>query len=353
MIRANTLKKLLANKKIGTTAAVILLFNAGTGPAIPFTPAIFSNPGYLPTTLAFLLFTMVSGFSCLFIIEAMQSIPGNSCFQGEIQFGTLINFYFGPVTHGIGQLLLYFSIISNIIQGIVLASQSIDWLIIDLFSKTCGLTWTFKWICTARPIETSLPSPFELTFMVFTLGLLVVVALSLPLGLSNLDDNLFVQYFAFAVSLLIGIQWISSSPSYSILRIPAATDFTRNYKNYGCICGTIMLNLSLTTIIPTWINIKKSKVNAQKTVWSALSVTCAYYVILGLFLAAAFDTDLSQSNEGNILTILNSKGIPPILTKISVYAFTFFMLIPSIPVNMIIAKQNLSQTETPMCIFKK
>ena len=102
-----------------------MLFNALTGPGIPFTPQLFSAAGGgLVATLAFFAsVAVISGISVLLIVEAMQAIPGNKHFQGTVEFGTLINFYFGKVTHLFGQLLLYGALQSNAIQSIVISAQ--------------------------------------------------------------------------------------------------------------------------------------------------------------------------------------------------------------------------------------
>ena len=49
--------------------------------------------------------------------------------------------------------------------------------------------------------------------------------------------------------------------------------------------------------------------------------------------------------QNNVMTTLLQFGKPPILTKFMVYIFSFVMLIPSIPVNLIISKENLFQNE--------
>ena len=64
-----------------------------------------------------------------------------------------------------------------------------------MFKKTCGLALSGPhtgWICVDRAGE--LPSPFGNTFMLTTLGFMIVLLLVIPLGLSNLDDNMWVQY---------------------------------------------------------------------------------------------------------------------------------------------------------------
>ena len=93
-------------KTIGFGGGVALLFNAATGPGLPFTPTNFQDPGWLFTILSFFLFALISGYSILFIVEAMQAIPGNKYFQGDVEYATLINFYFDPLHHLVGQILL-------------------------------------------------------------------------------------------------------------------------------------------------------------------------------------------------------------------------------------------------------
>lgn len=188
--RTTTISRLLGSRKIPAFGAIALIYNAATGPGIPFTPSFFTNPGYLVATFMFLFFTVISGFSALLIVEALQAIPGNSHFQGDVEFATLINFYFDPVYHVIGQAFLYGSLQSNAIQGIVLSAQATDYLLADISGRTCGLTMGFKWICVQSANSNNSPSPFGSEWMLFTLGLIVVLCICLPLGFMNLDDNM-------------------------------------------------------------------------------------------------------------------------------------------------------------------
>jgi amino acid permease len=70
-------------KTIGFFGGLCLLFNAVTGPGIPYTPRMFGieGSGAFLSILSFIIFATLSGFSVLLIIEAMQSIPGNKHFQ--------------------------------------------------------------------------------------------------------------------------------------------------------------------------------------------------------------------------------------------------------------------------------
>ena len=108
LTRRDTFQKLLSSKTITFFPAVCLLVNAMTGihndlvffspytytstyfigPAIPFTPQNFQNAGWFLTVLFFIFFAVVSSYCCLFMVEAMQAIPGNRHFQGNVEFAT-------------------------------------------------------------------------------------------------------------------------------------------------------------------------------------------------------------------------------------------------------------------------
>ncbi|KAH9276493.1 hypothetical protein BASA83_001196 [Batrachochytrium salamandrivorans] len=341
LARADTLSRLLKTKRIGFIGALALIFNSASGPGVPFTASNFQSPGFLYTTLIYLVFVFISGFSVLFIIEAIQAIPGNLHFQGTVEYATLINFYFEPWQHITGQVFLYGALQSNAIQNIILASQASDQLLVALFGKTCGLALDHAvtgWVCVSH--TGNLPSPFGYTFMLFTLGFLIVMVLVIPLGIMNMDDNLGVQIGAFFISILILIQWCSSSfiTGLDLSKMPIIAPPS---WSYGQVVGTVMLNLAITTIIPSWINLKRKDVNAQHVVWTSLSFVTCVFVGFGCILALGFD--IGPSN--NILPVLSQIGPPVLLSKITVFLFAYVMLIPSIPVNLIISKGNLFQNK--------
>lgn len=187
--RKSTIKSLLSSKTISFFGSVCLLFNAATGPGIPYTPALFQDPGYIPALATFFLVMLLSGFSILFTIESLQAIPGNAHFQGDVEYATLINFYFGPTFHMIGQAILYGALQSNIVQAIIISVQTTDYLFASIW-KTCGITYQFHSLCISEISNTSQASPFGSNNMIITFGLMVVLCLSIPLGLMNLDDNM-------------------------------------------------------------------------------------------------------------------------------------------------------------------
>jgi hypothetical protein len=79
--------------------------------------------------------------------------------------------------------------------------------------------------------------------------------------MSNVDDNMWIQYVAFGLSLAMGSQWMSCT--YEGLKgnlLQAAAPLGHNYANA---VGPIMLNFAIITIIPTWVNIKVFLINIE------------------------------------------------------------------------------------------
>jgi len=79
--RNKTLKKLLDTKTVGFAGGVTLLINGILGPGLIPTPQIFSVSGLVIPALTFIFFAVFSTICAQFIVEAMQTIPGNKHFQ--------------------------------------------------------------------------------------------------------------------------------------------------------------------------------------------------------------------------------------------------------------------------------
>ncbi|KAJ3392069.1 hypothetical protein HDU92_008667 [Lobulomyces angularis] len=335
--RRATINKLLKSKTVAFFPGICLLINAMTGPAIPFTAQLFQSGGYVPTLLLFLLFAILSTFCCLFIVEAMQAIPGNKHFQGTVEFATLINFYFGDTAHLIGQICLYGAVQSNAVQSIALSAQG--------------------FLCVSSP--STLPSPFGETLMIFTSGFLLVLVISIPLGFLNLDDNIGIQIGAFILTVLMMLQWVIGSilvrsESISSLTLQALENnstYSETFndgqldvvgKDFLGLTGNIMLSLAFTFVVPSWVNLKKKDVNTQGALWASSGISIILYIMIGIFPALAYNF---TSKNNNMITPISLYGVPVILSKITTYAFPIIMLLPSIPVSFLVTQNNLVQNE--------
>ncbi|KAJ3306271.1 hypothetical protein HDV03_000191 [Kappamyces sp. JEL0829] len=289
--------------------------------------------------MSYVIFTLLAGWCNLFLIEAMQAIPGNKYFQGDVEFSTLINFFFGPRLHLAGQFLLYCALQSNSIQCLVLTAQATDQFITHIFGKTCGLSMSFRWICVP-PSETLSPSPFANTMMIFTLGLLVAMLFSIPLFFYDLDRSVSLTVGASCLSLCVALAWVGMSIDAGLeaSRMPTSTRFG---IDYGQTMGTVMLNLGCATVVPSWINIKSNIVHTQSVMWTTLTASSLFYLIIGIFFSLGFDSNESK----NSLQALIQTGNPTLLAQITVALYAYLMLLPSVPVNCIVSSQNLIQNQ--------
>ncbi|TPX46438.1 hypothetical protein SeLEV6574_g03238 [Synchytrium endobioticum] len=332
--RSSTLQRLSNTKTIGLVGGITLLVNGMTGTGIPFIAPLFQQAGWVIPILLFIFFAIVATFCSLFIVEAMQAIPGNRYFQGTVEFGTLINFYFGQTEHIIGQIFLYGALQSSAIQAIILSAQTMDNVLIDIFHRSCGLSLgpNSGWSCVS---ELANGSPFGNEWMLFTGGILLVAILCVPMGMVDLDSNVWLQIVSFAVTLLVFLQWLIAGTLAGIHQgyVPVVG------AGFESVVGVIMLNFAFTTIVPSWINIKLKDVNTQATLWYSVGISLVIYMIVGIIPGMAFNIPVGS----NLLPALNVQGVPQALSKATTYIFSIVALITSIPVFFIVARDNLVQ----------
>ncbi|KAI8812088.1 hypothetical protein BJ742DRAFT_674204 [Cladochytrium replicatum] len=328
--RAVTLNRLLRAKTVGFLGGLSLLVNAMSGPGIPFVPALFQKSGWVLPIFAFVVFTIVSSLSVLFIVEAMQAIPGNKHFQGTVEFGTLINFYFGKKAHLTGQFFLYGALISQAVQSIVLTSQAADDITRRIFGNTWGLVINngLRWDHSGSGL-------FDQPVL-FTVGYLVTIVLTIPLGFVNLDDNIQIQIGAFFLMFVVLLHWIVAS--FTSPEVFKPSRLLPIGDELSSVAGVVLLNLAFTVVVPSWINLKRKDVNAQLTVWSATTIMSTLYIIFGIIGAMGY-----EGLDGDFLKTLRERSNPAAIALASTYAFTFCMLLPGIPVNFQVARQNLTQ----------
>ncbi|KAJ3202388.1 hypothetical protein HDU82_007381 [Entophlyctis luteolus] len=194
--------------------------------------------------------------------------------------------------------------------------------------------------------------------MLFTLGMMIVLILSLPLSMLNMANNISVQigkvilrtpdkrFFTFMAAasfvcmLLICAEWLLQSMAHfnKITPLPAVG----MTKNFAHLLGPIILNFSCTIFVPSWINVKKKSVNAQRSVWITMFTATAAYILLGIIPALAFENIPSI-----IQTFQDPTQIQPVwlllANRVTCGLFAVAMLLPSIPISFIAAECNLVQ----------
>lgn len=376
---------MFGGKTIGTFAGIALLINNITGPGIPQLPNMFAEAGWLyPTLCIFAIWamsTMASGMYC----EAMRKIPGNEHFKGRIEYSTIVKHYFGQKWYVAAQIGLNGALQSLNIISVVQSAQVMDAAIAAIFGKSCGLNLTpFQSVwrdAGAAPHNLAHSTDFFSCIdlnnidegnawgchVVFSAGYLIVMAMAVPCGRWNLDDNMPIQVAAFILTVAFWIIWMSASvsriaeaDSWDAVSLPAVNRDPVTGTQAAWL-GTILFNFGFVTTVPSWVNEKRPGVSVNRTLWVSTTSCIAVFFGVGLLGAMAYRDQLQGIVTGTCATtgincpndllqaLTNDNLIPNAwqgsfasgLLKFSVYAFPTAAVVSSIPVFSIVIKYNM------------
>lgn len=326
-------------KTIGFIGGLSLLINNITGPAMVTMPLLFQNAGWFTPTLVLLIMTAFSVFASSLMCEAMAAIPGNHHFEGRVEFSTLVSFFFGKKGHIIAQLFINVSLQCANIAAIIECAQVADDAIIKILGRSCGLQLYphFSWQCVTEAATSD--SPFDNNaYYLFTAGFLFMMVIVIPMGMLNLDDNIFIQIIA------------------NIFLVIVTTDFLITFFMHGLnfsnvpffkgsgqapVLGVIMANYGFVTTIPSWCSEKKLDVSVNRSLWMAVPVASSVFWVWGFFGALSF----KYPDDSDILSVINSSKYSNLLTQVLVYLFPIMILATTIPVFSIIVRYNLLQSK--------
>eukprot|EP01060_Flectonema_neradi_P022921 TRINITY_DN3113_c2_g1_i3.p1 TRINITY_DN3113_c2_g1~~TRINITY_DN3113_c2_g1_i3.p1 ORF type:complete len:537 (+),score=101.58 TRINITY_DN3113_c2_g1_i3:577-2187(+) len=220
-----------------------------------------------------------------------------------------------------------------------------DEALIELFGKSCAVQiynnetasigGKFGLDCISEASEGSGESPFGPKAYVVSIGYAVVLVVALPLGYWNLDDNIWVQNFAFCGLCFIVCEWCIQALVHGI-------DFDKNDVPVAgsdqSQIGTVLFNYAFVTTVPSWVNEKKVGVPINKSIWGSSFLGTMMFLFTGLLCAGAWD-----SSSGNLLSLLTKSSTPGVgnLTRALAYLFPIIALVTSIPIFSIIVRYNL------------
>ncbi|KAJ3329363.1 hypothetical protein HDU76_008045 [Blyttiomyces sp. JEL0837] len=335
---SETFAKILQEKTVGKLGGIALIYNNMTGIGVIQTPLLFQQSGFFPVIFAFTIYMVISGLCALFIVEAMQAIPGNKYFQGTVEFGTMINFYFGTIPHILGQFCLFGALQSMAVSSIIQSAQTVDNLLIDIAGRTCGVALGnvnaagLSWHCVYEHGHSI--SPFGDSYVLFSFGYLIVMLFVVPLCVFPLTDYIIVQVCAFGITLVIFLAWIIGAAifGFNVTLVPVVGNLT----GYAGLIGVVMLNYAFVQTVPAWVNVKKPDVNVQVSIWASVGMGLITYILIGLIPALAY----SIPTDSNLIAVISVLGV---WNKVFGYLFSLMVLMTSIPVFLVISRLNISQ----------
>lgn len=302
--------------------------------------------------------------------------------------------YFGKYPYIAGQIVLNICLQASNIASIVVAAQVMDDFMVYAFKSSYAFDFQHFKFLKSEGLATD-DNPFGSHIWIISLGYIVAMAVCIPFGFLNLDDNMWFQWFSFVgmmasfamfyvLFFLAGAGVIHAgddspakhvpphSSNHSVFDAgpppPHAMNLTspnnmwlqpmtdvRNlnlrwntervpvfgtFIGQANVIGTVIFMSAFVTSIPSWVNEKKPHVSINKSIWSSTLTSNFIKLSFGYFAGITYRT----SKSSNILNVI-SRHAPPgalgVVTRISVYMFNFATIIPGIPVISILVRYNL------------
>ncbi|KAG0344989.1 hypothetical protein BG004_004036, partial [Podila humilis] len=322
-------------KDISFCGGIALLISNMTGPGLVTIPVVAQSAGWLPTLLGFGLVALLSTLSSLFICEAMTEVPGNEYFQANVEFSNLVLCFFGRRYHLLVQIVCFLAMQTTNIASIAVSAQLFDNLLIKIFHRTCGIAIYPRpsFVCVAEQLQSA--SPFS-GIMIMTTGVVLALAMIIPLALLKLSENIWLQLVSFILILLIVLQWIITFFQHGLdpTLVPAVgPDISQTF-------GTVLFNYAFITTVPSWANAKKPSVSIHKTLGWSVSITTVVYLCVAIIGGMAYEIPANSS----LIQAINSAPNASILSQVTGYTFPIAALITSVPINIIVIRYNLIQS---------
>jgi len=376
-------------KNIGFLAGCALLVNNITGPGVPQLPNMFVEAGWLIPTLCIVVIWLMTTVSASMYCEAMRKIDGNDHFRDRVEYTTIVKHYFGQGWYKASQIGLNGALQSLNIVSVIQSAQVMDNAMSAIFGRSCALNLTpFQNIWT-NSTGSDVQVPGSTNFfscvdtndltsgnpwgchVVLTLGYVVTMAMAIPCGRWNLDDNMVIQAVAFALTACCWLIWIavsvSSLPSdaFGERNVPAINVDSRT-GSQAAVVGTVLFNFGFVTTVPSWVNEKRPEVSVNRSLWLATLLCIAVFFAVGLLGGAAFASvlegqvtetcsrqveDPSFECAASLLQVFTSDDMLPaawrssslatFVLRSSVYLFPIVAVVSSIPVFSIVIKYNM------------
>mmetsp|Transcript_6762 Transcript_6762/g.10341 ORF Transcript_6762/g.10341 Transcript_6762/m.10341 type:complete len:529 (+) Transcript_6762:379-1965(+) len=319
------------HKTIGTLGSFVLLVNNITGPGLVVLPLAYQKSGWIVSTFGVIFLGVISAISCDMLIESMARIQGNENFQGRVEFTYLAKKLLSRKSYYCVLVLFLFALITTNISSIVESGQVIDGALLDA-GHACALRIYPEpgFICLKRGQGSDSDSVFGNDYVI-SVGYIVIMVVSIPMGLLNLDDNIFVQVLSFVGLLVVCVVWFVYFCWEGL-----DSGLAPSYSHSAAALGYLFFNYGYVITIPSWINEKRENVPIRSMVWQTTVLGALMFALVG-FLGAMSH---KYTHGEDLLSVLTSNSVS-LCTRLVTYLFPLFSLVTSIPVFSIIMRYNL------------
>ena len=282
---------------IGYWGGVCLLANNITGPGMVLIPSVFAQSGWLFPTVLFVVTGSLSAISVLYLAKSLTLIPGNERLQKRMEFAPLIKMLFPAWLYRITFFGLLFLLQITNIGSIVISAQTMDYTAMTIAGKTCAVTmysrtWAgasvpstgtytagdssvvhpiFQCILSSSNSSSTKDSVFGEDYVV-SLGFIIVAIIVIPMGIFNLEDNIWVQKGGFLGLVFCVLAWLAQFLFVSGIDT-SLTPAVGDYSSWGPSISLIVFNFGFTLTVPSWINEKEARTSTSSSVWVSVLIS--------------------------------------------------------------------------------
>ena len=310
---------------------VSLLWNNITGPAMVALAGVYMNAGWLPATVLLALVGVMSGFGGGFLIEAMSRLPGNAEFEERIEMMYLARQVLAPLAYRVTIFLFVVNLQLSNITAIIQSTQTADYTIMAIAGSTCGVEFYphISWNCvdgqqaaaqnsaagssTGDDGLSDADSPFGPVWVV-SIGFVLVLIITIPLGYFNLDDNIYVQILAAAILVfftLIGWFYGFAQPeqlawdgvaTVGVSPLQACAQGTESCVTQGGLgsqIGPIVFNYAYVVTLPSWINEMKPGLSVRCHDACTAGISCILLKVAAISPLTGQQAALGRAHPGH------------------------------------------------------
>ena len=185
-------------KHISDMGSFVLNLNNIMGPALVLLPLLNQQAGWLAPQVLGTAFCVLSAVVSGMLVEAMQRIPGNRGFNERYEFVTLMRHYFGRRGFYLAQVAYNLTMMATNLAQMTITAQVLDQLLRHVLGASYAVIYgVWPPAVASYPVDQPQWSDHAIgSANHVSLGLALAMALCLPLGYMNLEDNMWFQYLS-------------------------------------------------------------------------------------------------------------------------------------------------------------
>ena len=327
---------------VGFWGSVCLLCNNILGPGIFQLPGLWQQAGWVPTLTLLLFVALWTAQSSLLVgLAISHGVEGNGDFSKNVELSALGALLLPRWGSALVLLVIVANLFTQNALNILIMTQTCDAALLRMFGRTCALDLTASVMqcVTADPDREVSNTLYGETYVV-SAGFVLILAVCVPLSLSSLDDNIWVQVIGFGLTLLQLLVW-----TFNFWAMGQHTSFLPAFgsvqADFAPLIPQVFFNFNFLTTVTCIFSAKQPGVSAGKVVTTGVGLALLQALVISVFGSMAFDIPGgSETSLTNIIAQAPPEGVWKASSDFS-FVFAFANILTAIPVFAIFMRRNI------------